>query len=54
MANLDGVNYAQARAADGHEVADAIFQALHRERHDRACITRRRTSGWWEGTGVRA
>ena len=35
------MNYAQARAAYGHEVADAIFQVLHREGHDRAYITLR-------------
>ena len=41
VANLDGVNYARARAAYEHEVTDAIIQALHHEGHDRAYITRR-------------
>ena len=55
VANQDGVNYAQARAAYGREVADAIFQLLHREGHDRAYITQREHERLveWKGTGDR-
>lgn len=55
VANLDGVNYAQARATYGHEVADAILQALHREGHDRAYVTRREHERLveWKGPGDR-
>lgn len=55
VANQDGVNYAQARAAYGPNVADAIFQALQREDCDRAYITRREHNRLveWKGTDDR-
>ena len=53
--NQNGVNYAQARATYGREVADTIFQALHSDGCDRAYITRREHDRLveWKGTGDR-
>ena len=55
IANQDGVNYAQARACYGREVADAIFHELQGEDCDRAYITRRehRRLVEWKGSGDR-
>ena len=55
IANKDGVNYAQARACYGREVADAIFHELGEEDCDRAYITTREHDRLveWKGGGDR-
>ena len=55
IANKDGVNYAQARACYGREVADEIFHELQAEDCDRAYITRREHDRLveWKGSGDR-
>ena len=53
--NQEGVNYAQARASYGREVADAIFHELQAEDCDRAYVTRREHDRLveWKGSGDR-
>ena len=55
VAKQDGVNYAQARACYGREVADQIFHELQAEDCDRAYPTQRehRRLVEWKGTGDR-
>ena len=55
VADRDGVNYAQARATYGPEVADTIFRELGREGCDRAYVTSREHERLveWKGTGDR-
>lgn len=55
VANKEGVNYAQARACYGREVADAIFHELLGEDCDRAYVTRREHDRLveWKGSGDR-
>lgn len=55
VASKDGVNYAQARACYGREVADEIFHELQVKDCDRAYITRREHERLveWKGSGDR-
>lgn len=55
VVDRDGVNYAQARATYGREVADAIFHRLDQEGCDRAYLTRREHDRLveWKGSGDR-
>ena len=55
VADQEGVNYAQARATYGPEVADAIFHELQAESCDRAYVTPNEHDRLveWKGTGDR-
>ena len=53
IANQNGVNYAQARACYGRNVADSIFHVLSKEGESLAYITKREHQRLieWKGTG---